>query len=103
MTSNELFQLLDSSASFDGNRGFLRSYLLEQLERYKQQPGKGEEIAYQIAGLLGAQSVMHLPDSDPYLEIIHLAGDLELPSVHRESDSTWEKFAALVGALPIQI
>lgn len=101
MTSNELFQLLDSSASLDGKRGSLRLFFLEQLESYNQQPAKGEEIAYGIAGLLGAQSVMHLPEGDPFLEIIHLAGDLELPSAHRESDSTWEKFAALVGALPI--
>ena len=101
MTSNELFQLLDSSSSLDGNRGLLRLYFLEQLEAHKQHPAKGEEIAYGIAGLLGAQSVVHLPESDPYLEIIHLAGDLELPAVHRESDSTWEKFAVLVSALPI--
>jgi len=101
MTSNELFQLSDSIASLDGNRGFLRLFFLEQLERYKQQPAKGEDVAYGIAGLLGAQSVIHLPECDPYLEIIHLAGDLELPSAHRESDSTWEKFAVLVGALPM--
>lgn len=100
MISNDLFQLLDSSSSLDGNRGFLRLYFLEQLERYRQQSAKGEEIAYGIAGLLGSRSIMDLPESDPYLEIIRLAGDLELPAAHRESDSTWEKFAVLVGALP---
>jgi hypothetical protein len=101
MTYDELSQILESEAPFGNNlRATLRKYLLEQLVECEREPSKGEEIAYGITGLLGAKSVMRLAEDDPYREILQLAGDLELPPSHRDSNSTWERFAALVRALP---
>ena len=100
MTSDEIFVALDANESLTKNRGLLKAFLREQLNRYHQDPTSGEEIAYGIAGLINAQSIALLPDSDPYQEIIRLAADLELPPQHRDSESTWERFATLVHALP---
>lgn len=100
MKSAEIFEILDNSEDLDSNREILRVFLLEQLARYDQEPTNGEAIAYVVAGLLGAKSIMHLSPDDPYSEIIDLASSLELPPTQRDTDSTWEKFASLVRHLP---
>jgi hypothetical protein len=100
MNGDQLFEQLNSSKSFDINRPYLRVFLLEQLAEHEREPARGEEIAYGIAGLLGAQAIMRLPESDPYLKILYLAGDLELPPHQRDTDSTWDRYRRLVRALP---
>src|SRR5438067_1417010 len=96
MTEDALYKALESSDTLGGNRGALRVYLHMQLARYEQEPEKGGEIAYRIAGLLGTRSIMRLAQHDPYRKILQLAGDLELPAAHRDSSSTWTRFAAQV-------
>lgn len=99
-TTQELFQILDQSETLDGHRSDLREYLVAQLEAYEREPEKGEQLAYDVAGLMSASAVANLPESDPFGNVLALAGDLELPPAHRDPSSTWEKFAALVRSLP---
>ena len=96
----ELYQMLDDDGSLDRSRRALRAFLLEQLAEYEREPTNGPEIAYSIAGLLGARSIMRLSEDNPYREVLQLAGDLELPPAHRDRQSTWERFAGLVRRLP---
>lgn len=98
-TTQELFQILDESETLDGHRSDLLEYLVSQLEAYEREPEKGEEIAYEVAGLMGTKAIMNLAEGDPYGEVLALAGELELPVVHRDSSSTWARFATLVRSL----
>lgn len=99
-TLDKLFQILNSSETLNGHRSDLRDFLTEQINTYKRQPEKGEEIAYKIAGLMNTKAIINLPKDDPYEKVLALAGDLELPPTHRDKSSTWDKFATLVQNLP---
>lgn len=77
----------------------LAFYLREQLDRYNSTPSDGRAIAYEIAGLLSTELAQSLDSGDPYLEILLLAGRLELPIEHQGS-ATWEQLAERIRALP---
>lgn len=100
MSYTDLFNILADSKTLDGHRELLREYLVAQLEEYQRTPERGEEIAYNIAGLMGADAIINLPKGDPYEEVLSLAGELELPPRNRDGTSTWERFATLVRSLP---
>lgn len=100
MKYEDLDYRLNASQSLDHNRAALRAYLLERIAEYEREPARGEEIAYEMAGLLGTSAVMHLAASDPYLGVLLLAGELELPPAHRSETVTWELLASEIRALP---
>jgi hypothetical protein len=100
MTYTELFNILADSETLDGHRRLLREYLISQLAERERAPEREEEIAYSIAGLMGTDVIINLPDGDPFEVVLRLAGILELPPRHRDAASTWERFATLVRALP---
>lgn len=86
--------------TLNGHRSDLREFLVAQLDVYSREPEKGEKLAYDIAGLMSTRAIMNLIEGDPYEEALALAGEFELPPVHRDKSSTWEKFATLVRSLP---
>ena len=47
-----------------------------------------------------ARAIKNLPETNPYVEIIMLAGELELPPAQRDTSSTWEKFETLLATIP---
>ncbi len=99
--TEKIYDALFASQSLEGHEAHLRGYLIEQLARYEREPDRGDEIAYTIAGLMSTPAVMNLHKDDPYLEILQLAGELELPPGQR-AGATWEEFASLVHALPVR-
>lgn len=76
----------------------LLKHLQEQLNYRQQHPDESEQVAYDIAGLLSTDFAQSLPEGDPYLEILTLAGELELPEQHRSSAS-WEYLSESVKRL----
>lgn len=76
----------------------LLAYLVEQIASQAARPANSEEIAYSIAGLLSSRFVASLPDDDPYVKVLSIAAQLELPKSHRGS-ATWEQFKAEVDDL----
>ena len=99
-TANQLFESLNEDTNFNANRLALRAFLDQQLHAYLQDPKKGETLAYDIAGLMSARAIKNLPETNPYVEIIMLAGELELPPAQRDTSSTWEKFETLLATIP---
>jgi hypothetical protein len=97
--TEKLYDALFASQSLEGHEAHLGRFLIEQLARYEREPERGEEIAYYMAGLMSTPAVMNLHRDDPYLEVLQLAGELELPPGQR-AGATWEEFASLVNALP---
>jgi hypothetical protein len=85
----DIFETLNSGENPDEARQALRDYLNNQIKEYLERPEDSERIAYEIAGLLATKTVSTLPKDDPYLQILELAGELELPEDHRQPDSTW--------------
>jgi hypothetical protein len=100
MKVEELYKLLDSTDDLKDHERALRTFLCRQLERYEEAPEVGDTLAYEVAGLMSARSVVGLPDDNPYMEIMLLAGELELPAAHHSPTTTWDRFAMLVRALP---
>ncbi|HEY7348136.1 MAG TPA: hypothetical protein VH599_07420 [Ktedonobacterales bacterium] len=78
----------------------LRLFLDRQVSRWQKYPGEADFLAYDIAGLLATNFVRQLPKDDPYLAVLFLAGDLELPEDHRLVGSSWPALVQLIAALP---
>jgi len=66
--------------------GFLKS----QVQAYKDNPEMGEQIAYSIVGMMSDDFVRSLPDDDPCMQIMEMAGELELPAEHRSDSANWD-------------
>lgn len=84
---------------FESHKVAVRKYLEEQLELVESNKRNPQEAAYEIAGLMSTNAVASLADENPYLKVMLMAGDLELPSVHRSDDSTWVAMRALISNL----
>jgi hypothetical protein len=102
MTHDKLFESLDGAEAMDSKeRSELRAYLLGVVDEFETSPENGQEIAYQVAGLMAAKSIMNLPEGDPFEQVLRLAGELELPEKQRDTRSTWRLFIELVRSLPV--
>jgi len=77
----------------------LNRYLAAVVRRQAAHPERSESIAYDLAGLLSLPILVGLPDDHPYVEILTMAGQLELPPAHRDPDASWDRLAALVAKL----
>ncbi|MEV5413518.1 hypothetical protein AB0K60_32385 [Thermopolyspora sp. NPDC052614] len=100
MTHENIFERLDEREPLANRKQLLHEYLMEQLKAQEQHPEQGEQIAYEIAGLLATNLAATLADDDPYMEVLYLAGELELPEQHRDSSASWEALRELVRNLP---
>ncbi len=83
----------------------VETYLKSQLERWRSDPERGSEIAYEIAGVMSASGLEAVieasPHADTLREIFSMAGDLELPPAHQGAESSWERLAQLIESLLI--
>lgn len=98
-------QLTDDVTPAEAKR-LLRAYFLQQAElgeRYTADEDR-EAIASTIPALMGATIVykhlQHEPSFAPYLKIMEMAGELELPRIHRDGSASWEEMARLIRQLP---
>jgi len=55
-----------------------------------------------LAGLLSHEAVRRLPDDNPFIAVLEMAGQLELPHAHRDQTASWEEFDQLINDLRIQ-
>ncbi|GAA1017083.1 hypothetical protein ACFQWA_03930 [Streptomyces thermogriseus] len=100
MTHKNIFERLDENEPLTSRKQLLREYLLEQLKVQEWHPEQGEQIAYEITGLLATDLAISLADEDPYKEILDMAAQLELPEQHRDSGASWDELRELVQNLP---
>ena len=95
--SAEVFNELNSPKVKNG-RTTLKTYLQEAVAYQQQHPDEAHETAYRLAGLMATDFVTKLSEDDPYVEILALAGEFELPERHH-SGAGWEKLRKRVNAL----
>ena len=100
MTPETIYDTLNESDDFSGHERLLREHLISQVKRYDEGQDDPQDIAYELAGLMSARSMYRLPQDNPYMEILGLAGELELPQFHRSATASWEELKRLVAALP---
>lgn len=74
--------------------------LRHQIELFKRHPESGEQLAYEIAGLLALNSIRRLTRDDPLLRAIEVAVQLELPLRHRARGASWEQLEELLPVAP---
>ena len=99
MTTAELIEQLNGADSLKGLEDLLNRYLLQMMDEAEQRPERRQQIAYEIAGLMGTRAVVATHEPNPYLSIMLLAGQLELPAHHRSPTASWKGLAALVRSL----
>jgi hypothetical protein len=63
-------------------------------------PDVANQTAYELAGLLALDAVRQMRDNDPYLRVLELAAQLELPKRHQEAGASWWRLEQLVRDLP---
>ena len=93
------YDSLKHSSSFDAMKPSLREHIKRQAQRYKQNPEDSQTVAYELAGLLSLPQLAGAPDDDPYIEILLLAGQLELPRRRQEANASWRRLVDLADAL----
>jgi hypothetical protein len=84
---------------FDAIKADLRTFLQDQVGAYREHPDQSSGIAYRIAGQMSDEALRNLPPDDPYMQILALAGQLELPEAHQAEGSSWDTLIAMVDAL----
>lgn len=99
MTTADIYDQLERSETLAGHEGPLHNYLVAQIAKYDEGEDP-EELAYEIAGLMSAKVVVGLPGDSPYMKVLSLAGDLELPVQQRSASANWEELKRLILALP---
>jgi hypothetical protein len=93
------FSELNELGTLEAQKPLLKEYLQAQLKQYQSAPSQGEEIAYDIAGLMALDTVVAAAEDDSYVEALNMAGELELPPPHRSEDATWEALAKIINSL----
>jgi len=99
MNTDELYRYLNSSDKIENKKKELKAYFLAQIESFLAHPGDGQKIANEIAGLLSTKTALSMKDEDPYLEIMDVAGQLELPIAQRQGGSNWQSLIEKVHEL----
>jgi hypothetical protein len=87
MDTDKIYNLLNTTTGSEVELA-LREYLQEAAERQMLHPASSQDIAYGIAGLLSTAHAQTLSDNDPYMQVMTLAAQLELPE-KLQGDATW--------------
>lgn len=96
---DKLFDKFDKSLSRQEFIELFHAHITQLLHWQIGHPERSVAIAYQIAGLMNAESVRTLDNDDPYRQVFDIAGELELPVAHRNKDASWERLRQLVAGL----
>lgn len=101
MTSQEQIfaKLNDSSEPLASRKQLLLEHVRQQLKECDEQPKLRRDAAYKIAGLMATATAQSLDDDDPYMQILLMAGQLELPKEQRSDNASWEELEQQVDSL----
>jgi hypothetical protein len=94
-----IHELLDRDAPMELQKRWFRHEVRKSLSAVSAHPDADQDIAYLLAGLLSTKFARTLSDDDPHMQIMCLAGILELPEKHR-GNTTWEEVFELAETLP---
>lgn len=100
----ELYDRLSEQPDQPAARVVLLAHLQEQRVRLRAADAEQRrEIAYRLAGLLSHEVVRSLPEDDPLVSVLAMAGQLELPPAHRDRSASWERLDQLIDDLPTRM
>lgn len=99
--SSNVYEQLTDQTDIGTVKAILKLYLREQTEILHPVDSEKsrQDIAYSLAGLLSLDLIRRLPRNDPYVEVLDMAGQLELPETHRSQEATWQRLTELIVAL----
>lgn len=96
----QLRRRLTDSGKLSGNEDLLKAYFESAVALRNLHPELEEEIAHDLFGIIQSKAFEKLTRSNPYVDILFIAGELELPPAHRDETATWDSLAVRVRALP---
>lgn len=78
----------------------LKILLIQAVHSHAHDAEAASRTAYELAGLLALDLVRQFDDADPYIQVLELAAQLELPERHQKAEASWWRLAQLVRDLP---
>ena len=90
---NEIYR--GGAMSRDDIIGLLKS----KLANFGDDEETNRQIAYEMAGMMSLDSVRELDETDPIVDCMLLAGEMELPVEHRRPESSWSKLIEKISSL----
>ncbi|MEU6351054.1 hypothetical protein ABZ896_17225 [Streptomyces sp. NPDC047072] len=102
MTPQELDRLyaeLRTLRTLERQKPFLKRFFVRQVERRAARAESETRLAFEIAGLASLSTLQTAVDADPYLRIVELAGQVDLPPAYRTPEANWDELTSLIRAL----
>ena len=99
MNTEHIYNILNTRHGEAEQRNKFGHFLREQITRREADPAHERQVAYDIAGMLSTQFAESLPEDDPYMEIMVIAGELEMDQAN-QGGATWEELAKRIRTLP---
>lgn len=93
MNIHDLYNKLNSENA--DNAQLFTAYVKAESLKQRSHPEMSEQIAYNIAGLMSTAYAQRLPEDHPHMQILFLAGTLELPAAHR-GGADWRDLQKLI-------
>lgn len=101
MANTPVYGVLEQGdGSQSEKRHALITYLKQQPARRDADPDDELDIVYEIAGLRFTRFAQSLSQDDPLSEILHIATQLEIPSEWHWDETSWNRLAKRIEALP---
>ena len=100
MSTDEIYEVLNGVSNISGHEAELKLYLRSQLKRYDDCEVDPQYIAYEIAGLMSARAFVGVASDNPYMKVLEIAGQLELPEPHQSPQAGWDNLRQLIETLP---
>lgn len=98
MFDADLFEKIENAKSVDELKCLLKVVFLDAIIK-EHSVSNDRNTVYKLAGLLGIEKVRQLQRNDPYIQILDLAMQLELPRRHQDTDSSWRRLEEKVKSL----
>lgn len=100
MKNNDLsFKKLEAIDDLLVLKESLKVLILQAVRTHGLDAKGASRAAYELAGLLALDLVRQMDHDDPYLRLLEMAGQLEMPKRHQEAGASWRRFEELVKEL----
>jgi hypothetical protein len=99
MSEISIYDRVASCNDFASAKLLLKPYFRDLARQYQAAPEEGSQLAYEASGLLSLNVLRFAPDDDPYLRVLLLAMQLEIPNSPQEVDASWGHLVKLIDKL----
>jgi hypothetical protein len=96
---DDIYKRLNALRTLEEQKPLLREHFSALLQQHKSGDLSEHDLAYSLAGLMQLKTADGKRD-DPYVRVMELGGQLELPQAQRQKGATWEELETAVLNLP---